>query len=140
MVTSVFHGDPGLPQVTRTVPILRIDEFCSTEIPGQPVSFIKIDVQGYEECVCRGMSETLLKNPGALIGMEYYPKGMQSLGFQALEIPHFFMTRRYAAYSLTRRQGLRPMAYESIADLIGPDGYTDLLFSRSEHLLESNRR
>jgi hypothetical protein len=121
---------------TRTVPILSIDEFCAREIPGQPVSFIKIDVQGYEECVCRGMSGILHQNPDAMVGVEYYPKGMKSLGFEAPEVPNFFKSRGYSVYTLTRRKGVKSISYESIANLVGPEGYIDLLFSKTDKIRE----
>ncbi len=140
MVTPDFCGEPGFRRETQNVPVMRLDNFCAREIPQSPICFIKIDVQGYEESVCRGMSETLRKNSQALVGLEYYPYGIESLGFKAPDILHFFQDREYYVFSLTRRRGLEPAEYAGIPKSVGPKGYIDLLFSKSGTILDGTSR
>jgi FkbM family methyltransferase len=42
-----------------TIPITSVDEFVSDSVAGRPICLIKIDVQGYELAVCRGMAATI---------------------------------------------------------------------------------
>ena len=59
--------------------MVSIDSFLESK-PG-PVSFVKIDVQGYELAVCQGMQNTLRKNLDITIVLEYTPSAMRELGF-----------------------------------------------------------
>jgi len=136
MITPTFHGEPGVACQTQHIPMVRLDDFCSDAIPGQPVRFIKIDVQGFEGPVCLGMTRTLALNPGALVGLEYYPKGIEQLGFKSSDILQFFQERAYRLYVLTRQTLLREVRYEDIQATIGHHGYTDLLFSKSDKLTD----
>jgi len=120
----------------QRVPVIRIDDYCAREALGSAIRFIKIDVQGVEELVCRGMVETLRQNPGAWIGLEYYPEGIKQMGLDPLNILRFFEEKGYAAFSLTRRDGLRAVQYAQVPTIVGPKGYMDLAFSKSPHFLD----
>ena len=133
MVTQSFRAQGG---ETQQVSVIRIDDYCASQLPGQPVRFIKIDVQGFEESVCRGMSNTLAQNPQAIIGLEYYPEGIEDLGFKPLNISRFFQERGYRVHSLTRRQGLKAIPYDQIAAAAARASYIDLLFSKSDTILD----
>ncbi len=45
-----------------------------------PVDFVKIDVQGAEPAVIRGMEELLSASPHATVALEYWPFGMERFG------------------------------------------------------------
>jgi len=140
MVTPSFHGKNGARAETQRIPIIRLDDFCSKTFPDDPVRLIKIDVQGYEECVCRGMQQLLISNPQAFVGLEYYPHGMESLGFKGSTVLHFFEERDYFVYSLSRQHGLQKVQYADIVKIIGATGYVDLLFSKSVTILDGVSR
>ena len=60
VATEEFRSShPGSKEVS--VSMVSIDSFLESR-PG-PVSFVKIDVQGYELAVCQGMQDTLRQNP-----------------------------------------------------------------------------
>jgi FkbM family methyltransferase len=61
--------------------MVSIDSFLESK--QERVSFIKIDVQGYELAVCQGMQETLRQNPGITIVLEYMPSAMREMGVEA---------------------------------------------------------
>jgi len=138
LITPDFKGEPGRRFQSQRVVKISLDDYCRRELPGQPIGFIKIDVQGYEERVCQGMSETLVKNPQALIGLEYYPKGISGLGFDPSRVLRFFQERNYRVFELTRRGGIAPLKYGSIPGIVGKSGYTELLFSKSDKILSGN--
>ncbi len=58
------------------IEVVSLDEF----IPGLRADLIKIDVQGWEFEVVRGMQRTLADNPRAEIHFEYWPAGLRRAG------------------------------------------------------------
>ena len=67
---------------TSIVPITTIDDFARTLT--HPIRFIKIDVQGYEPAVLRGMRETLRGD--VAVALEFAPEHIRALGFQPDEV------------------------------------------------------
>jgi FkbM family methyltransferase len=96
-----------------------------------PVAFVKIDVQGYELQVCRGMTATLEANPAAAVVLEYLPALIRTYGIEPGDISRFFAPRGYAAYRVTQSGRLEPLDVHALpGELPGP-GYIDILFTRA---------
>lgn len=127
VVTDVFQGEKGATDI-QNVPMVSLDSFADDTIVGQPVSFIKIDVQGYETEVCAGMGRLLARNPDAVLGVEYAPSGIRALGFSSETLVDFFRSRDYHVYLLTRR-GLVATEYAQLTQE-PKNGYADLIFSK----------
>jgi FkbM family methyltransferase len=139
LVTAQFQGNmPG--GHTQKVSVLTLDDYYSSELKGRNIRFIKIDVQGFEESVCLGMSKILACYPQAVVGLEYYPKGMEDLGFNSSSVLSFFKERGYRVWTLTRARGARASHYDEIPKTLGSGGYTDLLFSKSDTILDDKSR
>lgn len=66
----------------ETVPMTTIDAFAQTL--DHPIRFIKIDVQGYEPAVLRGMRATL--EGDVVVAVEYAPAHIRALGFDPDEV------------------------------------------------------
>ena len=66
----------------ETVPMTTIDAFARTL--DHPIRFIKIDVQGYEPAVLRGMRATL--EGDVVVAVEYAPAHIRALGFDPDEV------------------------------------------------------
>jgi FkbM family methyltransferase len=115
-------ADPDSNQVS--VPLVSIDSFLQKN-PG-PVSFVKIDVQGYELAVCQGMTETLRQNPEIAIVLEFMPSAMRELGFEPSSLIDFHVERDFKVYQVHPRGKLSP----GIPDIVNDSSYCDLLFSR----------
>jgi FkbM family methyltransferase len=127
---NAFHpGDSerGERAVER-VPVTTIDvEVRAGGIA--PVAFIKIDVQGYELHVCRGMSETLDANPHAAVVVEYAPDLLRQYGVEPAALGQFFSQRGYGAYRVLQQGTL--MAMRDLPDVLPAPGYVDVLFTRT---------
>jgi FkbM family methyltransferase len=111
-------------QKTVTVPMLSLDRFVRERGIAQ-VSFIKIDVQGFEPAVCAGMERILAENPAAAVGIEYMPEAIRALGFDPAELPRWFRQRGYRASSID--------SGEPVPDVpeLAEGGYLDLLWERA---------
>jgi len=115
-------------QVTR-VPVTTVDRFVETR-KIENVSFIKIDVQGYELAVCEGMRETLERFPRLNVCLEYSPEGMIDLGFRPAEVLDFFRARGYELWVVTREATIPVADGAAIEKMLGGAGYVDLLCRR----------
>ena len=107
-----------------SAPLVSIDSFLQNERGS--ISFIKIDVQGYELAVCQGMQDTLRQNPDLAIVLEYMPLAMRELGFNPSDLVDFLLERDFEIYLILRRgklsRGMPPVMKDS--------SYFNLLFSR----------
>jgi len=123
IATEEFHSaHPGSKEVR--VSLTSIDSFLESK-PG-PVSFVKIDVQGYELAVCQGMQNTLRQNPDIAIVLEYMPSAMRELGFEPSDLIDFFAERDFEVYQIHSRGKLSSGVPANMKD----SSYCDLLFSR----------
>jgi FkbM family methyltransferase len=112
-----------------TVPVTTVDTFV-TNRHLQNISFIKIDVQGYELAVCEGMKGTLEKFPEACVCFEHAPDALLELGFEPRKVIKFFRSRGYQLYVLTRAAPQLVADDEALQRFLNDSGYVDLLCSK----------
>jgi FkbM family methyltransferase len=60
-----------------------------------PIDAVKIDVQGPEDAVVRGMSRLLQGSPNAFITLEYWPYGLRALGRDERDTLRFYRSLGY---------------------------------------------
>lgn len=119
----------------QEVPLTTID-IDLEELPEGVIRLIKIDVQGYEYQVVRGMSETLARNPDAIMLLEVFPEALQAAGSSATELMSHLEALGFTGWELHRDRVLpisEPWVYELIRD--GKD--VNLLLSRNPALLRT---
>jgi FkbM family methyltransferase len=104
--------------------LVSIDSFLQNR-QGK-ISFVKIDVQGYELAVCQGMEETLQQNPDITVVLEFTPSMMIEMGFDPSKLIDFFVERGFKIYVVHPRGKLSPGLPHAMND----SGYVDLLLSR----------
>lgn len=123
VVTEQFRSEhPEGKQVS--VDMVSIDNFM--ENGRGSVSFVKIDVQGYELAVCQGMQNTVRVNPDISILVEYMPSAMRGLGFEPSHLIDFFVGRGFAIFQVRPGGKLS----QGVPVLTKPSSYANLLFSR----------
>jgi FkbM family methyltransferase len=82
------------------VPIRTVDEIVA-DAGFEEVDIIKVDVQGYESFVQKGMTRTLAQSKALSVITEYWPYGMKEAGGSPEEYIQTFMDMGYAAYIVT---------------------------------------
>jgi FkbM family methyltransferase len=127
VITDRFR-DSTSPMHRVSVPMVTIDGFLAQSLDQNPspVSFCKIDVQGFELPVLQGMKSTLDRNPGMTIVLEYAPSGMVELGFDPAELLRFLAERHFDCFTVHPGGKLTPGAPSDMKD----GAYVDLLFTR----------
>jgi FkbM family methyltransferase len=136
------HGDhrvvpPGSgapvvnPALETPVPVLRLDTYAHAQGVFDRVAFIKIDVQGYETAVCRGMRGILAANPRAAVSLEYMPEALVALGQSPEALLAEFPAPAWTTALLGHDGRLLPGDRPAIDAAVGRTGYVDLLMSRT---------
>ncbi|HEY6844515.1 MAG TPA: FkbM family methyltransferase [Thermoanaerobaculia bacterium] len=105
-----------------SVDMTTIDE----AMRGQPVSLIKIDVQGYELEVSRGMDETLRANPDVRVAFEFAPASLASLGVNPDALLDFYTTRGFRM-ALVDRSGLLETTAGALQSSVRGEDYVDVI-------------
>jgi FkbM family methyltransferase len=129
MAPSAGGGEAAGGAVER-VPVITVDEAVRSA-GASPIAFIKIDVQGYELHVCRGMIATLEANPAAAVVLEYSPDSIRQYGGDPEGISRVFAPRGYAAYRVTQRGRLEALDVHALPGALPAPGYIDILFTRA---------
>jgi FkbM family methyltransferase len=129
VVTEQFKSGRPSGEKTMTVPVTSVDSFVAAR-NSRNLSFIKIDVQGYELVVCEGMRKTLEKFPQMVIAFEYAPDGMRELGFEPSVLLDFFRSGSYQIHILTRAATSLTLDNRAIDAAVEHKGYVDLLCSK----------
>jgi FkbM family methyltransferase len=131
VVTGHFKNSRPDPNRTSTVPVICVDTFVKSRHLHQ-ISFIKIDVQGYDLAVCEGMKETLLAFPDATVCVEYDPKALLELGFEPVRLLEFFRTRGYLIHVLSGPKIKLARDDATVHQFAEAEDYVDLLCSRRQ--------
>jgi FkbM family methyltransferase len=129
VVTEQFKTSRPAGEKITTIAVTSVDSFIAARNL-QNISFVKIDVQGYELAVCEGMRRTLEKFPSLCVAFEYAPDGMRELGFEPLALLEFFRSAGYQLYILTRAATTLASDNQAIDLAVERSGYVDLLCSR----------
>lgn len=84
--------------------IVVLDDYFS-DYKG-PVDFVKIDVQGAEGGVVKGMKGIIRKNPQMKVICEFWPAGMAMFGVPAEEFLFMLQDLRFQFYEIDNKEGL----------------------------------
>jgi FkbM family methyltransferase len=131
---SLVHGgdnclaDRHVENLSRRVevPVIPLDDV----VRDRPVDFVKIDVQGWEMEVIRGMTGTLERNAALRIYFEYWPRGLELAGSAPLDVLAFLHER---GFRVLADEGAREIAVSGFAqfrEAIAGNRFVNLLAMR----------
>lgn len=135
--TAILHRSPlhsGDNRLVRyrasgtgvEVPVRRLDSLVSGGL-----DFVKIDVQGHELVVLRGMERALARSPSLTIHLEVWPHGLRSAGTRPADLVAFLADQGFRLLDPATRSEGSPLEWETrIARLTGRR-FTNVLASRA---------
>lgn len=113
---------------TMIAPMARLDDLVT-----EPVDLVKIDVQGFEASVIRGMVRIAAQNPRLQIVLEYGPAAVREQGMSPLATLDFYRSAgyRYRAVIDGVPRALSDQEILNYCDTAGPDGEATLVLDRA---------
>ncbi len=123
--TRVSAG--GAAPSTMVAAVVRMDDMISGR-----VDVVKIDVQGYESEVLRGMQRIILENPQIVMIVEFWPSAIEARGLVAKEVLTDYQTMGFDVYLLLGGSPATTTLQEILAfcQSAGPDGQANLVLHR----------
>lgn len=112
------------------VPMRSVDSLAA-EHGLRQAKFIKIDVQGYELEVSRGMERLLAQSPDVAVAFEYAPEDLRRFGLDAAELIGFYRSRGFRLHLLSRDMALPEFTEAAAAGTLAHREYVDILALRS---------
>ncbi len=110
-----------------TVDVKRIDDL----ITDKNIDFVKIDVQGYEPYVFRGMKDVFAQNPNIIVLSEFWPTNIKKAGNDPTQMLNDFANDGFK-FHLVKNSTLQEVGIAEIFKEI-PEGHSvDLVFSRKK--------
>jgi FkbM family methyltransferase len=109
------------------VPLVALDTFARERIDG-PIAFVKIDVQGFEPSVLRGMEAILDANPTLVVATEIAPHALAELGFTVADATEPLLRRGFLPHAIERGRLVQLPAGGIAA---GKRGYVDVVWRRA---------
>jgi FkbM family methyltransferase len=113
-------------------PIYRIDSLVAQEEILLPVRFVKIDVQGFELPVLRGMAGLLERTAEIVIAVECDPGPDRESKTEARRVIEFLRGRSFRPWLLDRRGDLRELDSLALTAMLDKDAYFDVVWSREK--------
>ena len=115
------------------VPITTVDAVMAT-VPDGAVRFVKVDVQGYEHHILRGMHATLERNPDLILALEVFPQALRAAGSSAQEVMERLRDLGMVGWEFLPR--LQPVQPPWIYELIRDGDQVDVIVCRNAALLQ----
>jgi FkbM family methyltransferase len=115
------------------VPITTVDAAMAT-VPDGAVRFVKVDVQGYEHHILRGMRATLERNPDLILALEVFPQALRAAGSSAQEVMERLRDIGMVGWEFLPR--LQPVQPPWIYELIRDGDQVDVIVCRNAALLD----
>ena len=107
--------------------VARLDEILA----GKRVDFIKMDVQGWEFEVLKGMEQVLRNNPEVQMYLEFWPLGLSNAGCEPVKFLEHLASHSFSIWSLTRSGKRQVTDFCAFSKDLHGARFTNLLCTRS---------
>lgn len=95
--------EPGEKRESVVIEIISLDEYFKNT---DSIDFIKMDVQGAEMKVLRGMEEILKKGNEMKIAAEFWPKALKKAGDESRDMLTLLLSNGFKIYEIDERKGM----------------------------------
>ncbi len=123
-----------LRQAQKVNKKIKIDCVSIDSYTTKAISFVKIDVQGYEEEVFKGMEKTFSSNEDMSILFEYAPMISSEMGFQVFNLIEILERKKYKFYYFDKKT-LKPLDLSILEEIKETENYFDILATKKEILI-----
>lgn len=128
IVTEAFKNTLNNEKECYEVSIIALDDYALSNNILNSISFVKIDVQGFELPVLKGMVKIIEQNPKLVLAFEYSPGQMKDLGFPAQELMDFL--KEFNFYILKKNGQLTKTNSEDLLLNIELNDYIDIVATK----------
>ena len=108
---------------------VRVSRLDDALPPGTRIDWIKIDVQGWEVEVLRGMTATVGNNPWVRLYFEYWPAGLRHAGQGGEQLTRTLRTMGFSVFKPGREQ---PLSEDELRRIAPGNKGVNLVACRSE--------
>ena len=113
---------------------VRAGDELLAAVPAGAIKLIKVDTQGYDHFVVRGLHDSLLRNPEAVLAVEVEPAMLHEAGTSAREFVAYLIEQGFSGWELQPHRAfplLAPEHYEIVDEV----GNANLVVSRRPEAL-----
>ncbi len=134
VATTTLKAALGGSDRVTTIRSMRVDTYVFDQHISDDVSFIKLDVQGYESQVIDGMQSVLQSNREVVLVLEYSPQDMYALGYDSEVLLDRLNALGFRLYQIGKGSNLADLDLNTLKSLTDKRGYCDIVCSRKNLL------
>ncbi|OQW46825.1 MAG: hypothetical protein A4S09_02650 [Proteobacteria bacterium SG_bin7] len=124
-------GDHQLYQTAEVREKIDVEVFpLDTLLPEIKIDFLKIDVQGYESYVFKGMKQLIEQSKNMAVLMEFWPAAIKRAGGDPLEILSMFQAQDFTPYIVDTQYSLKKIKMQEISAYVPGDHHVDVYLTR----------
>ncbi len=132
-LSSDNAGDHQLYDSNGSRSFVEVDVLTFDEaFPDEKIDFVKIDTQGYEPYVLKGMEKTLNSNPDLKIVTEFWPTGIRGAGSEPTALLNDLQKMGFKMYAVTANsEELKLVDTDGAMALCPAEVHIDLVLSKN---------
>lgn len=97
-VSDTNKGGSKIRSLLHAVATSTIDDLISHAYPQLPVSFMKMDIEGYEPYALQGAQRLFAERPPSVLAIEITPREWRAHGFEVASVLSSLTSRGYTMY------------------------------------------
>jgi FkbM family methyltransferase len=113
---------------------VEVGEDVLAALPAGAIKLVKIDAQGYDQFVVKGLREVLMRNPDAVLAVEVDPDALYEAGTKPCEFVGYLVEQGFRGWELHPHRAFPLLAPEDY-EVMDAEGVVNLVLSRRPEAL-----